>query len=111
MLLVRRRKSAGPHFLRHRTLPLSISVIRQAHREETHSCWTRMWQNSPRHVGDTRGECRTEAADVGNKSDLSAGRLLAYLPVLSRRYTKVDTYPFSCRYAQRVWMYALWQTT
>jgi hypothetical protein len=48
---------------------------------------------------------------VGNKSDLSAKKLLAYLPVLSRRYIKVDTHPFSCRDAQRVWRHALWQTT
>jgi hypothetical protein len=37
-----------PHFLRHHTLPLSISAIKQAHSKETHSRWTRIWRKSPR---------------------------------------------------------------
>ena len=37
-----------PSFLQHGNLPLSISVLIQAHREETHACWTQLWSQSPR---------------------------------------------------------------
>ncbi|KAJ8591586.1 hypothetical protein M405DRAFT_788630, partial [Rhizopogon salebrosus TDB-379] len=38
-----------PVYLRHGSLPLSISALKQAHHKETHPRWTRMWAKSPRY--------------------------------------------------------------
>ncbi|KAG2038370.1 hypothetical protein BDR03DRAFT_302315 [Suillus americanus] len=38
-----------PNDLRHGTLPLSISALKKAHRQETHARWKRLWSKSPRY--------------------------------------------------------------
>lgn len=37
-----------PHYLRHSTLPLSISALKQAQRQENRQRWKRLWATSPR---------------------------------------------------------------
>ncbi|OAX30663.1 hypothetical protein K503DRAFT_644424, partial [Rhizopogon vinicolor AM-OR11-026] len=44
------RRSALPSYLHHSSLPLSISALKQAHNKDTHTCWTRMWAESPRYA-------------------------------------------------------------
>lgn len=39
-----------PRYLRHGTLPLSISALKKAHREVTHARWERIWRKSPRYA-------------------------------------------------------------
>jgi hypothetical protein len=39
-----------PNYLRHGSLPLSISALKQAHHQETHTRWTRLWTKSPRYA-------------------------------------------------------------
>lgn len=38
-----------PRYLRHKTLPLSISALKQAHQAQMHARWSRLWTASPRH--------------------------------------------------------------
>ncbi|KAG2045532.1 hypothetical protein BDR06DRAFT_900569, partial [Suillus hirtellus] len=37
-----------PKYLRNNLLPFSLSAIKQAHRERTHTRWTELWSTSPR---------------------------------------------------------------
>ncbi|KAG1780898.1 hypothetical protein EV702DRAFT_963579, partial [Suillus placidus] len=44
-----RDRVAFPKYLRHGTLPLSLSALKQAHHQKTHLRWRRMWAKSPRY--------------------------------------------------------------
>jgi hypothetical protein len=39
-----------PHYLRFNSLPLSISALKQAHRQSTQERWSRSWSKSPRYA-------------------------------------------------------------